>query len=167
MKPLSVKGFEHYLVDEFGNVYSSLNKKGAKLDIPKIKKQFPNKNTGYMQVQLVGNNVKSKLFYVHRLVAITYIPNPDNLVEVNHINGIKNDNRVSNLEWNTRSQNVRHVDSLFGRNTISKLILNDRVKLEEGINHYKKYKDWNKLCDIWNCSRSTSYKIIKKIIAQE
>ena len=45
---------------------------------------------------------------VHRMVADTWIPNPNNYREVNHINGNKDDNRVENLEWTTRSQNMHH-----------------------------------------------------------
>ena len=45
---------------------------------------------------------------VHRMVADTWVPNPNHHKEVNHINGDKNDNSVENLEWTTRSENLRH-----------------------------------------------------------
>ncbi|MBZ6396552.1 MULTISPECIES: HNH endonuclease [Pantoea] len=67
-----------------------------------------NKNTnGYYKVCLM-NNGKGKNFLVHRLVAEKYIPNPKNLPQVNHINGVKTDNRVENLEWCDASYNGKH-----------------------------------------------------------
>lgn len=61
------------------------------------------KRTGYYVV-----NLKRKLYYIHRLVAEAFIPNPNNLPQVNHIDGNKKNNCVENLEWCTNSENIRH-----------------------------------------------------------
>ncbi len=62
---------------------------------------------GYRQVHAYVNG-KLKMVYVHRLIAIAFIPNPLNLPQVNHKNGIKDDNRPENLEWATAAQNLKH-----------------------------------------------------------
>lgn len=63
---------------------------------------------GYAKVGLCKGNEKLKQIKVHRLVATAFIPNPDNLPQVNHIDEDKRNNDVSNLEWCTASQNQRH-----------------------------------------------------------
>ena len=62
---------------------------------------------GYLFVQLSSNG-KVKKFLVHRLVAIAFIPNPDNLLEVNHRNEDKSNDNVDNLEWCTRKYNINY-----------------------------------------------------------
>lgn len=62
---------------------------------------------GYLFLSLSKNGV-SKTNYLHRLVATAYIPNPNELPEVNHLDGIKTNNAVTNLDWCSHSDNVRH-----------------------------------------------------------
>jgi hypothetical protein len=62
-------------------------------------------NRGYRQV---GAGYHGSTQLIHRMVAETWIPNPNHYKEVNHINGDKTDNRVENLEWVTHSENIRH-----------------------------------------------------------
>ena len=64
-------------------------------------------SSGYLQVSLSKNGVV-KPCYIHRLVAEAYIPNPAKLLEVNHIDKIKNHNQINNLEWCNRLYNVQY-----------------------------------------------------------
>lgn len=62
---------------------------------------------GYLRITVSKNGTR-KSFFVHRLVAQAYIPNPENKPTINHINGIKTDNRVENLEWATHKEQKTH-----------------------------------------------------------
>ncbi len=79
----------------------------------RLKKKTINTD-GYEVVSLFKNN-KQNLLYVHRLVAEHFIDNPKNHPCINHINGIKNDNSISNLEWCTYSENNFHAYSKLNK----------------------------------------------------
>jgi hypothetical protein len=110
---IDIKGFESiYQISTLGNVrglertIDSSNQWGLykrKISAKKLVNVL-HKN-GYFRIDLSG-----KLYSIHRLVAISFIPNSHNLPEVNHKNGIKTDNRLENLEWCSKSQNIRHAD---------------------------------------------------------
>lgn len=65
-------------------------------------------NEGYEQITLVRDDGKKKYLTVHRLVALTFIPNPDNLPEVDHIDRDKLNNNVDNLRWVTKKENMHN-----------------------------------------------------------
>ena len=94
-----------YKVSQNGIVY---NKK-----MKALKQSKSASGMGYFQVSLCKKGFV-KIFSVHRLVAINFIPNPQNKKVVNHINGIKTDNRVKNLEWCTFAENQTHSIRVLG-----------------------------------------------------
>lgn len=91
-----------YIVSRDGRILS-LDYNGTK----QIKELSQYMKGQYLSVKLTKNG-KSEYCLVHRAVAETFIPNPNNLPEINHKSGIKTENFVENLEWVTRSENIQH-----------------------------------------------------------
>ena len=96
-----VKGYEGlYKVSNTGKVKSFQRNREKLLS----DKYYEN---GYLRASLSKNKEKKKVL-IHRLVAETFIPNPENKPEVNHIDGNKKNNNASNLEWCTHCENIKH-----------------------------------------------------------
>ena len=90
-----------YQVSNWGRVKSFQWKKNWEI------RATPKDDKGYCHIALSKND-KTKPCKVHRLVAMTFIPNPENKYSVNHIDGDKENNHVSNLEWATRKEQYQH-----------------------------------------------------------
>lgn len=89
-----IKGLEGYLISKEGLVYS--------LKTKRILTNYQSKD-GYVTIF-----INKKTYKIHRLLALQFIENIDNKPFINHINGIKNDNRLENLEWVTAKENTVH-----------------------------------------------------------
>jgi hypothetical protein len=89
-----IKGLEGYLISKDGIVYSLKRKR--------ILTNYQRKD-GYISIF-----INNKTYKIHRLLALQFIENIDNKPFINHINGIKNDNRLENLEWVTAKENTVH-----------------------------------------------------------
>ena len=97
----------NYMVSNFGNVWSNKTKK--------VLKQSRH-SQGYclLATKLGGRNGVNICVRIHRMVAIQFIPNPENKPAVNHIDGDKTNNCVSNLEWVTSVENTQHAIKVLG-----------------------------------------------------
>lgn len=148
---IAIPGFEDYFVSSDGHVisYKGRNQRFLKMSLLR---------TGYLRVGLKNNG---KLFTktVHRLVASAFLPNYSDFLCVNHINGIKTDNRVENLEMVNKSQNAKHASEMQLLNPVRglkhpKAFLSDSdVDL---IKYYlqQKSRSQKQLAALFNCSQT-------------
>ena len=119
-----------YQISNKGNARSldhyTMGKDGRKYRIKGVGLSNIRNSCGYNIVTLY-TNAKPNTQRVHRLVAKMFIPNPEKKSEVNHKNGIRNDNRIENLEWVTRQENMDHavrtklIDTKGSKNISAKL----------------------------------------------
>lgn len=122
---LKIKDFEDYTIDKNGNVFSIRKNKYLKQTINKY---------GYCKVTLQKNNYK-KMFSVHRLVAQAYLKDYSDNLQVNHINGIKTDNRLENLEMVTPKENMQKAVSIGLFDRAKKINRENAIKNNLGKHH--------------------------------
>ena len=126
-----IENFSKYQVSNLGRIKSKERYTKAKDDEIIHRKEFLLKGfinkKGYKQVTLYDDNGKPKTLRVHKLVAITFIENENNLPQINHIDGNKLNNEVSNLEWISNYDNMQHaiknglIDQELRKENMSKL----------------------------------------------
>lgn len=96
----TINTYDNLYVGDDGKLYYKLDNREVKTTKDK---------DGYLQISLNGTTT-----HAHRVVANLKIPNPENKPQVNHKNGIKDDNRVENLEWVNNSENMQHANTVLG-----------------------------------------------------
>lgn len=104
----SVKEYPNYQVSHKGNIRSlNYNRTGV------VKNMIPKPDKwGYLICVLRNKNGK-KTLHIHRLISDVFIPNPNRLSQINHIDGDKNNNSINNLEWCSQSYNMNHAYKNF------------------------------------------------------
>lgn len=108
---------------------------------------------GYLKVRCRISKGTTKNFTIHRIVAEAFIQNPENKSQINHINGIKTDNRVENLEWCTPKENIDHAwDTGLS-------IATKKTKIKSGKLVFDSIKD---CANHFNIDRNTITKAIKR-----
>lgn len=149
-----IPNFEKYTIDEHGVVIGKRNKKPLKVRISR---------GGYPAVNLCIVTGKSTTRYIHRLLAETFIPNPDNKPQVNHIDGNKLNHSLNNLEWVTCSDNIQHAYD-EGLHIKAKSVQSPNTVLCESDIHSicKKLLDGWRIKDIAK-SHGVSYSVVKNI----
>ena len=137
-----IKGYEGmYQVSDQGDIKSLRKWSGTCYRKERILSKNRLTKDGYHRVSLAKDG-KYKDFSVHRLVAQAFIPNPENKLTVNHKNGDKLDNRVENLEWATREENMQHAydnglkKSIKGSSNSNSKLSDDDVRYIR--KHYKR-----------------------------
>lgn len=168
---VDISGYEgHYQISNIGRVKSlsrmiiSPNGRGTRFMHELILK-IPVDKGGYLRAPLTVNNVQ-KYFSIHRLVAQSFIPNLNNLPEVNHKNGIKSDNRIENLEWCDRSFNKRHSYRVLQemprcglKNGMTKIT--ESIIIEIRKNHSHSSATYNEIGAMYNISGTHVWRILK------
>ena len=151
------KYISNYYVNEKGKVKN--------INTGKLYKGIKDRK-GYLRLD-ISINGKRQYFYIHRAVAETFIPNPKNKPYVNHINGIKTDNRAKNLEWVTSKENTQHAvriglinaQTQGGKKCVQLDLKGNILKTFNCVSEAARYikKSNSHICNCCNGKRKTAY----------
>lgn len=157
-----VEDYPDYMVSNLGRVKSM--KRGRELILKgRLRKKLSIRHLPYVRVVLYRDNMANGKL-IHRLVANAFIPNPDKLPQVNHLDGDVSNNYVSNLEWATPSSNVIYSLNTFGRkerlgesNNKSKFT---KEQVQEVRRLYPEIKSQRKLAKMYNVCQTAIKQIV-------
>lgn len=152
-----ISGFSNYAVSTWGRVKT--------IRTGLIKKQCTTR--GHYVTRLTNDSGISQCPYVHRLMAIAFIPNPDNKPCINHIDGVKSNNSIENLEWCTWSENNQHAidNGLRGyrRGHLHVFSIFSQQDIETIREMYDFGCTASDIKSLYNCSLAAIYNIVKRI----
>jgi hypothetical protein len=154
-----INGYDNYVISTNGDVYSKKTKRYIKPFINKTKfiaKDGTIKIIKYKRVSLCKNGIRKK-FLIHRLIALHFIPNPENKPMVDHEDGDTLNNDLSNLRWATRSENRRNIKTKGYHIEKQKIGINRyRVRwrlIENGPRQSKAFLT-RELAEAWACTQT-------------
>ncbi len=121
----SLEGFSNYIIFENGDIISLFYNKLIKNSIDR---------KGYKRVQLTNDNGEQKTIRLHRVIALTFIPNPLNKPMVDHIDENKLNNNIQNLRWATNSENQLNLKNPYKNNKLEEK--NIYIQIEDIYTYY-------------------------------
>jgi hypothetical protein len=151
-----------FSISNFGNLKNNKTQRNLAITIGK---------TGYKQVatKIGGRAGRNRLFKIHRELAIAFLPNPDNLPQVNHKDGDKLNNSLDNLEWCTAQYNTQHavshgllVNAKGHEHPQSKLSKEDREFILNNYSRYNKNYTGRALAERFGVDKMQIYRTIKR-----
>lgn len=149
-----IEGYDHYFVTNEGKIISTLqNKNGLEIKGSICR--------GYLRISLWKNRKMNERIYAHRIVAKYYVPNPNNKSEINHIDGNRQNNHPSNLEWVDRSYNI--IDSVLKKtHNTTKLTVKEVLEIRR-LWKENKYNSWKHMKTLGKQFKVTPHNIYRII----